>query len=167
VALTAMHVARGPGSFVIPSLRDDPMGQPLGRFLDGRMVRVDAAKISVDPPAVAESFLPGIGRIRGWRPVTLPGDRGTEVRMFGAESGRQRGFIAEPAMELPGEQLEQVILVDIETREGDSGCAIVDEENLVLGLLVGEMDFDGVTLRVFSPISLVLEELRCEIPTRR
>jgi hypothetical protein len=165
VALTAMHVAKGPGRFVIPSLRDDPMGLPLGRFLAGTMVDVDAAMISVDPPAQAEPFLPGIGRIRGWRPVTLPGDRGTEVRMFGAESGRQRGFIAEPAIELPGEGLAQVILVDIETREGDSGCAIVDSENLVLGLLVGEMDFDGLTLRVFSPISLVLDALQCEIPS--
>ena len=165
VALTAMHVAEGNARFVVPSPRDDPMGQPLGRFLDGTLQRVDAAKISVDPPAVAEAFLPGIGQVRGWRPVSLPGDRGTEVRMFGATSGRQRGFIAEPAMALPRFDLERAILVDIQTADGDSGCAIVDSENLVLGLLVGEIDIEGVTLRVFSPMSLVLQILDCDIPT--
>ena len=165
VALTAMHVAKGHDTFVVPSPRDDPFGERLGKFLNGTMTGVDAAKLSVDPPAVAESFLPGIGPIRGWRPVAMPGDRGREVRMCGATSGRQRGFIAEPAMALPGLKLDKAILVDIQSAEGDSGCALVDSENLVLGLLVGEMELNGMTLRVFSPMSLVLQALGCDIPT--
>ena len=68
-------------------------------------------------------------------------------------------------MALPSENLEHAILVDIQTADGDSGSAIVDSENFVLGLLVGEIDIEGIVLRVFSPISLVLDILRCNILT--
>ncbi len=162
VALTAMHV-RGPGGvFTAPSLRDDAHAADVGRFLDGTMHGVDAAKVSVEPPATVDPRFPEIGLIRGWRPLTFPGDRGTRVHMFGAASGRQTGFIIEATVSIPSENLDAAILVDIESAEGDSGGAIVDDENLVLGLLAGQMNWDGFPVRVFSPMSSVLRALGCD-----
>jgi hypothetical protein len=50
----------------------------------------------------------------------------------------------------------------MQTRSGDSGAALVDNNNLVLGLLAGR--FDGPRgLAVFSPIIGVLKALECDI----
>jgi hypothetical protein len=162
VALTAMHVRGSGGVFTAPSLRDDVEAADIGHFLDGTMQGIDAAKVSVESPATAERSFPEIGPIRGWRPLTFPGDRGTRVHMFGAASGQQTGFIIEAAVSIPSEDLDMAILVDIESAEGDSGGAIVDDDNLVLGLLAGQMNWDGFPVRVFSPISSVLRTLGCD-----
>ena len=164
-ALTAMHVAKGHSRFVVPSPRDASFGEPLGEFLRGTLERVDAALIGVEPPATAEPFMQVIGPIRGWRPVAVPADRSAEVRMFGAASGFRRGFIIEPAMTFPNFGLDHAIVVDIQTADGDSGAAIVDSENLVLGLLVGETELGGFPVRLFSPISLILGILGCDLAT--
>ena len=87
------------------------------------------------------------------------------VRLFGAVSGLQTGILMNPAVSIPAESLEAAILVDIETQGGDSGCALVDPENLVLGFLVGRGSSALNRLAVFTPASLVLSRLGCDIPS--
>jgi len=170
VALTAMHVSNlsqfppgGAVAFSAPS----PLGpgsQPLGLLRRGTVHGVDAMKVSVANPGAAEPSIKGIGPVRGWRPVSIEGDRGTAVRMYGALSQLQAGRIEEPFHSLPEFGLDAAILVRIESQAGDSGAAIVDSQNLVLGLLAGELTaFPGV--RAFSPIGAVLAVLQCDIPS--
>jgi hypothetical protein len=83
--------------------------------------------------------------------------------MVGATSGRQTGFVIEPAVSLTIRDLDPAILVDIQSARGDSGAAIVDDQNQIIGLLVGQMPMAGMDVRVFSPISAVLDVLGCDI----
>ena len=83
--------------------------------------------------------------------------------MYGSTSGRQVGYIIEPSVSLPAFNLEAAIIVDIVSADGDSGSAIVDSENLVLGFLVGRMIWNGFPARVFSAAGLVLHTLGCDI----
>lgn len=169
VALTAMHVTLlqqfPAGATPAPRfLSPVPGGGPFATLRQGTMTNIDAAKLALDDQQPAVSDLPSIGRIRGWRPITFPGDQGTTVRMVGAVSGFQAGFIVNPIASLPGESLEAAILVNISTQGGDSGSALVDQQGLLLGFLVGEGGPDLNSLRVFTPASLVLATLRCDIP---
>jgi len=170
VALTAMHVA-GLQSFpsqgtVATEFQSPCPGTRFGRLLAGTMTGIDAAKLELlNPPADAATLLPGIGRVRGWRPTTFPGDQGTTVRLFGASSGFQTGTLVNPGTALPGANLDAAILVEINTQGGDSGCALVDPENLLLGFLVGRGSSALNNLAVFTPASLVLSQLGCDIPT--
>jgi len=168
VALTAMHVT-GLRSFDASSGSDDLFffledETPLGRLLLGTKTGIDAAKIAVHDPASALDRTPKIGPIQGWRPLSLSGDRGSLVRMYGAISGLVYGRIEEPLASLDETQLGSVILVDIPSADGDSGAALVDNQGFVLGLLVGETT-GGPRWRVFSPIGPVLNRLGCDIPS--
>jgi hypothetical protein len=127
---------------------------------------VDAAKISVLDAANALFAFPRIGPIRGWRPVVYPGDEGTFVRMYGATSKYQTGHIVTTSTDMPGDDLAEAIVVSIHSEEGDSGAAIVDRENLVLGFLVGRNTSTADHLRIFCPASPVLDRLSCDIPTQ-
>jgi hypothetical protein len=170
VALTAMHVCDMP-QFPVPGSAAPrfaspiPGGTPFGTLRQGTMTGIDAAKLALDAPQPAISELPRIGRITGWRPITYPGDQGTTVRMFGAVSGFQSGYIVNPLLSLPGESLDAAVLVNIFTQAGDSGSAIVDHEALLLGFLVGQGSASLGNLRVFTPASLVFSVLRCDLPT--
>jgi hypothetical protein len=172
VALTAMHVTglrqfpdpiSSAPSFCSPSLPTG--GATFGKLRQGTMTGIDAAKLELAAPRNAVSILPTIGQVRGWRPTTFPGDQGVEVRLFGAVSRFQSGFIVSPAVSLPSESLDSAILANINTAAGDSGCALVDADNLLLGFLVGQGTSELSNLRVFTPASLVLSRLRCDIPT--
>lgn len=165
VALTAMHVTGlskdfPPGAGV--KLEAPLPGPILGRLLRGTRRGVDAAKISIDPPHDSSGMIKGIGKIAGWRPVSLSGDKGATVRMFGAKSRLVSGRIVNPSLDLPKFNLVDAIMVEIPSVDGDSGAAIVDNQNLVLGLLVGKLK--GENRRVFSPIGPVLKALGCDIP---
>jgi hypothetical protein len=84
--------------------------------------------------------------------------------MFGAQSRLVAGQIRNPSVDLPSENLADAILVNIPSVKGDSGAALVDSDNLVLGILVGR--FNGPEGgAVFSPIGPVLDALGCDIPT--
>jgi hypothetical protein len=171
VALTAMHVTGvdecppGPQIGIVCPSRIEGNAHPFGVLLAGTMTGVDAAKLGLLSPSSASMAIRQIGVIRGWRPLSEPGDRGTAVRMFGARTGHEVvGQIVEPSVSLPKFGLDAAILVDIESTNGDSGAAIVDNQHLVLGLLVGaSSQLNG--LRVFTPISRVLARLGCNIPT--
>jgi len=167
VALTAMHVTGleadyPPGAdmdFTAP-----PPSTHMGSLLRGTLRGVDAAKISVEPPAEGSFFIKGIGNIRGWRPVSDKGDVGTAVRMFGKESGLVAGRIRQASADLKQFDLDEAIMVDIQSQRGDSGAALVDNRRLVLGLLVGETT-GSTKVRLFSPIGQVLNRMECNIPT--
>lgn len=170
VALTAMHVTplqqfptgdTAAPRFVSPM----PGGGELGSLRAGTMSGIDAAKLALNTQQPALTVLPRIGRIHGWRPITFPGDQGTPVRMFGAVSQFQSGYIVNPIASIPAESLDAAILVNIPSQGGDSGSALIDPEGLLLGFLVGEAGTALNNLRVFTPASLVLSRLRCDVPT--
>jgi hypothetical protein len=170
VALTAMHVTplqqfpsgdTAAPRFVSPM----PGGAGFGSLRAGTMTEIDAAKLALNAQQPAITVLPRIGRINGWRPITFPGDQGTTVRMFGAVSQFQSGYIVNPIASIPSESLDAAILVNIPSQGGDSGAALVDPEGLLLGFLVGQGGTALNNLRVFTPASLVMARLRCDIPT--
>lgn len=170
VALTAMHVTTlqqfPVGNTAAPRfLTPMPDGSPFATLRQGTMSGIDAAKLALDVQQPADSVLPTIGTITGWRPIAYPGDQGTMVRMFGAVSGLQSGYIVNPIASIPSESLDAAILVNIFTQGGDSGAALVDPQGFLLGFLVGEGGTSLNNLRVFTPASLVLSTLRCDIPT--
>lgn len=171
--ITAMHVtgrlrfptAGGdPVGIVSPSLLDAPTPPVVGLLARGTRKGIDAAKVNfpgIDDPSMA---IPGIGQVMGWRPTSFPGDNDAPVRMFGAVSGLRSGLIVHPSVELPEFNLDFAILADIKSEDGDSGAALLDNNRLVLGFLVGVARASG--LRVFTPASLVLNRLRCNIPSK-
>jgi len=172
VALTAMHVIGGPDTTTPDPARvinspsmPAPSSRRLGSLLRGSVNGVDAAAVSIDPPQSGSMNANGIGSVAGWRPLTNPGDVGTAVMMYGAETANLvYGRVVEPSISLPDYGLDDAILVDIPSINGDSGAAILDNDRLVLGLLVGESSTLGH--RVFTPIASVLARLRCDIPSR-
>lgn len=168
VALTAMHVLQGGGEEVSDCVSPGhglAGSGPLGRFRRGTLNRVDAAVVGAEQAASADNTLPHLGRIRGWRPMSLPGDYNRTVQMFGAQTQSVvSGTIVEPIAHLPGENLESAILVRIATRDGDSGAALLDSNNLVVGFLVGEAGPSSSPLRIFTPAGLVLQLLACDLP---
>lgn len=168
VAITAMHVTgrvdfdgAGPKpGMCAPSRRDDPTSARVGVLALGTQRGVDAARIDLLADVRPDNALPQIGSLNGWRPVLVPGDHGTMVRMYGAESGFQPGHIVDPCAQLP--DLQDAILAAIYSEEGDSGAALVDENNIVLGFLVGRYTAGQGLLRVFSPAGHVLSRLNCQ-----
>lgn len=172
VFITAMHVtghseiSGGTPTVPVnaPSVRDVAGAPVIGRVLQGSRTGIDAAKVSIQTPHSVLREVPAFGTIRGWRPLTFPGDKGTSVSLFGATSGRLlRGVIVNPGAFMGGFGLETAITVSgLQTAAGDSGAALVDAQGFVLGFLVGAAA-DG--LRVFCSASLVLERLGCDIPT--
>lgn len=170
VALTAMHVSPlqqfPAGSTPAPRfITPVPGGGQFATLRQGTMSGTDAAKLALDVQQAPVSVFPTIGQVKGWRPITYPGDQGTTVKMFGAVSGFQSGYIVNPIASIPSESLDAAILVNISTQGGDSGAALVDHEGLLLGFLVGECGEALNNLRVFTPASLVFATLRCDIPT--
>lgn len=162
VVLTAMHLTGRkefpPGS-PIPFCVG-PSGHLLGHVSRGTQLGVDAAVITLAKPGSVSPEIPGIGRIRGWRPMALPADIGAPIRMFGAASGFSAGIITDPVVSLPQYGLDSAILGRLPCAPGDSGAAILDGGNHIVGLLVG-MDRMGTT--VMCAIGSVLYLLGCDI----
>lgn len=174
VAIASMHVF-GPGDFTangipaipatVPSKLDNPNAPVFAAVVLGKRTVVDAAKLVLAPGNTVQPFIPQIGAIRGWRPIHDPGDKNTSVRLFGASTGFHRGVIVAPRVNLSQSRYRDVILVGgMETQDGDSGAAMVDSQNHILGFLIGRArgKFEG--LRVFCPVGLVLSLLSCDIP---
>lgn len=95
--------------------------------------------------------VPGLGVLRGWRPVIFPSDVGVAVRLAGLVSGLQHGVLAHPHACLPGWGFDGALLAHVHSVPGDSGSVLVDPENLVLGFLVGRATSPHVALRVARP----------------
>jgi hypothetical protein len=173
VAITAMHVVGSgslgagdhPVAMATPSRREHPGAPIFGRAVFGTMVDVDAARVDIDSGHTIDWDTPAF-QIRGWRKIRWPDDHLTRVRMFGARSGFRVGRIRNAHVALPQYDLADTIIASIDSRPGDSGAAIVDDDGLVLGFLVGHGDSMPDDLRIFSPASLVLRTLRCVIPPR-
>lgn len=187
VALTAMHVVVGAQSRPVdfPPRPNDPLiahtafrapagpggnGGRLGELVRGSYRRgIDAASISVSAQREPVPEIDDFGEIRGWRPLSLPGDIGIAVNMRGARTGRLvSGQLLDPKVDLDEALsdygLTSAFLARIESRSGDSGAALLDNAGLVLGLLVGRSKTLG-DLAVFTPIAPVLARLRCDIPS--
>ena len=88
------------------------MGAPvIGTVIAGTRRGIDAAKVLLASPHRVVREIPGIGFIRGWRPLTFPGDKDIPVRMFGAASqAALGGFIVNPAAFVPGFGLDSAIV---------------------------------------------------------
>jgi hypothetical protein len=173
VFITAMHVtgrqeldpAGGVALAVnAPSVFDAAGAPVVGRLTEGSRKGIDAAKVVLSAGQTVLRDVPTIGPIRGWRPLTFPGDQGAPVRMFGAATRvAQHGIIVHPTVFMPGIGLDSAIVVGgFQANAGDSGAALLDAECLVLGFLVGSAG-DGQC--IFCPASLVLSRLHCDIPT--
>ena len=171
--LTAMHVsglshltAGGVTLPVrVPSVQVSSGAAVIGELTEGSRIGIDAAKVVLSAPSAVLPEIPGIGRIRGWRPVTFPGDQGTAVMMFGATTqARQDGIIVHPSAVMDGFGLDSAIVVrGLTVAAGDSGAALLDTQHLVLGFLVGATSGG---LQIFCPAGLVLQRLGCDIPTK-
>lgn len=170
VALTAMHVTgyrEYPAPGVAPlSLRVGSPSEPLGVLLEGTMTEVDAAKVEVADVGQVVPYIPGIGPIAGWREVVAE-DENTYVRMSGAVTPFAHGKILYPRVSLPVLKLKDAILAEIPCAKGDSGAAILDLGQFVLGFLVGDAIFSAGgqsrLLAIFSPARLVQARLGCTI----
>jgi len=172
VAITAMHVSglklfpdgQQPPEFSIPSPRQqDPNMTRLGVLTFGTMVGVDAAKIALDDPDAASPEIPELGAVQGWRPVAIPGDEGLAVAMFGAVSELRRGRVIHPDVALPQDDLDAVLVVDIATQPGDSGAALLDPNNHVLGFLVGRATSGPYAGKcIFTSAAAVVDALNCD-----
>lgn len=173
VALTAMHVTGRrefprtgvtPPVFSVPSPRQsNPNATILGTLIRGTRTGVDAAMIALDDPDEADNSIPDIGEIGGWRPPALEGDEGIAARMYGATSDLVRGTIIHPLVHMPGAGLDDAIVVDIATADGDSGAALIDEDNLVLGFLVGVATKGPHKGRaIFCTAAAVVDILNCD-----
>lgn len=171
VALSAMHVmeddALDPGDPPVvvssPSRKDSTTMRVIGQAIHGTQHGIDAVRIDLAANVVPDYSLPGIGPIAGWRPTVYPADVGAVVRTFGATSGALVGRITNPGITLPSYELEDAIVVSMPTAPGDSGAAIVDNQNLVLGFLVGRGVDMPADLRLFCPAGLVLRRLGCTL----
>jgi hypothetical protein len=173
VAITAMHVSglklfpdgqQPPEEFSIPSpLQQDPNMTRLGVLTFGTMVGVDAAKIELDDPDTASQEVPELGAVQGWRPVAIPGDEGLAVAMFGAVSELRRGRVIHPDVALPQDDLDAALVVDIATQPGDSGAALLDPNNHVIGFLVGEATSGPYAGKcIFTSAAAVVDALNCD-----
>lgn len=173
VAITAMHVSgmqEVPSPpvpafvFCQPSRQDAPGSAVFATLMQGSMLGIDAAKLDVmaQPPPV--TTFPDGRVILGWRPTSFPGDRGAVVHMCGARSGLVSGFIVNPFLSIPSWDLDAAMLVNIDSTHGDSGAALIDSSNLLLGFLVGMAEELG-NLRIFVPAGLVFGRLGCDMRT--
>lgn len=185
VAITAMHVTGLTGrypeayapshsfTFTAPS-RHYPYHKYLGKLIKGRSRQagtgVDSASIAVENRRVFELAHPRLGYIKNWRPVN-DGDKDTPVRMYGNTSRYREGTIVVPYVRLERFGLFSAILVDIETREGDSGAGLVDGDGYLLGILSGRVNAGDsyfknrniTDLAVFCTMGSVLTSLECEM----
>jgi hypothetical protein len=165
VALTAQHVVGAnahPGMKLYAPWPQTSNSLLVGQFLRGTMHDTDAAAISIADPDMMIDYIPEIGRVNGWRPI-VSSDVRQPVWMYGATSGFQMGQIHAIQAQFPRLDLADALVVRIRARGGDSGAAILDRNNLVLGLLVGgDPESD---LRIFTPIGLVLGRLHCQLTT--
>lgn len=177
VALTALHVVPGideyPPSngegpdvhFASPCTPDDDSSDEkyfLGRLTRGTRSGIDAARIDIAEGRSVSTGVPGIGPVRGWRPLDREGDVGASVRIYGAKSKRvEHGQILLTSASLPNHNIHRAIVADIPSEPGDSGAALIDQHRFVLGLLIGGDIYSR--RRWFSPISSVLDTLKCYI----
>lgn len=168
VAITAMHVtglasyqssASSPGiEFSVPGRCFDPAAPAIGTLVAGTTTGVDAAKIVVTDFDQVSAQVPPL-TITGCRPVS--NDIGTAVKMFGTVSGLQCGVIN--YLNANVWRLTNAILATIQSDNGDSGAALVDDSHLLLGFLFGLVPTGAGDLRAFSPASVVLRQFNCTV----
>jgi hypothetical protein len=125
--------------------------------------RVDAALARPDDPAMLTPEIVGIGRPRGVRRATL----GTPVKKSGRTTGCTEGRIIQidvtstvaygPAQARFYGQLMATGM----SQPGDSGAAVLDAENFVVGLLFAGSENSTLV----TPIHAVLEALRVDVVT--
>lgn len=171
LALTALHAAGedlqvyppdGGGGQPIAFVTEDGDAQTLlGELLRGtRRNGIDAAAIKLADGQQPSRFLPGVGEVKNWRVLSKDVDAGIPVTLCGAESGEPvHGVIDNPCVYVPEHNLGPAIQVSIAAQAGDSGGALVDRDNFLLGLLVG----GGTKTQYFSPMANIFNELSCDL----
>lgn len=168
VALTAMHIVPGLAAYPTPAFSgvievESPCvngtGPIVGRLLRGTMAGIDAAVIDIEGQVVS-NFLSGVGIVKFWRSVSPVMDRNRPVRMVGAASGKvQHGRILSASEPVPSMNLTSAIVVEMTAFHGDSGAPLVDENNRLIGMLVG----GNPTRQLFCPIEMVFDRLSCKL----
>jgi hypothetical protein len=162
VAITAMHVTgqtsfTGAVEFRIPSLRHHAATTRLGDVTFGTTDGIDAAKIDLDDQSSGDN-----GSVQGWRP-TSSSDNGQSASMVGARSGLVSGTIVQAGVNLSGIGIDSALIVNIESAGGDSGAALLDSGQHVIGFLAGEAEggpFNG--LKIFCSAASVVHQLNVD-----
>jgi hypothetical protein len=125
--------------------------------------RVDAALAQPDDPAALTPEILGIGRPRGTRPATL----GTGVKKSGRTTGYTEGRIVQIDVTSqvaygPGQAtFHGQLMAGGMSAPGDSGSAVLDMENYVVGLLFAGTD----VATLINPIQPVLQALNVTVVT--
>lgn len=188
VALTAWHV-------LLPkySLQPDAVGQPtastgwcgccsdvIGQRVSAQTWQpdMDAAYIVLDSDVEWMATIAGVGSVRGVRDVTpTEAAAGVSVRQRGMKSGPRDGVVRSVAApfesaEAPGPmtglvQVRRPAGSGPVARKGDSGSAVVDDRNMVVGILFGTGE-DPTTHEpwaVATPIARVQSRLKVVVAT--
>jgi hypothetical protein len=125
--------------------------------------RMDAALARPADPAAVKPDILGIGRPVGVRQASL----GTAVKKSGRTTGYTEGLItqidvtSQVAYGAALATFQGQLMADAMSGGGDSGSAVLDKENYVVGLLFAGSD--GATL--INPIQPILQTLNVEIVT--
>lgn len=169
VALTAMHLVVDAGLTPSASLRfvspSPHFGKPefLGTLYRGTMEGTDAAAILLATGILPTSYIPGIGEIKGCRAPTLK-DKNRPIRMYGAASqGLVFGEVESDPISFPELGVDEGFLASLDSAGGDSGAAVVAEDDHVIGLLVGRYP-GSQGLAVVTSITSALAGVKCHFP---
>jgi hypothetical protein len=125
--------------------------------------QVDAALAQPSQPNTVTSEILGIGRPRGTRPTTL----GTAVKKSGRTTGYTEGRIVQIDVTSqvaygPGRAtFHGQLMASGMSAPGDSGSAVLDLENYVVGLLFAGTD----VATLINPIQPVLQALNVQVVT--
>jgi hypothetical protein len=125
--------------------------------------QVDAALAQPSQPTIVTSEILGIGRPRGARPATL----GTAVKKCGRTTGYTEGRIVQIDVTSqvaygPGRAtFHGQLMASGMSAPGDSGSAVLDMENYVVGLLFAGTD----VATLINPIQPVLQALNVTVVT--
>jgi len=178
--LTCYHNVTKPGSKFDFSA-DKPLTAYIGKpderisaeVISGiRNYEIDAALIkitSADKQKIVNQ-LPGLGSLTGVRDLLdLPADRPVAIRMYGATSAQQTGFITGlhglVKIDYPDGEHALYNLMSVQkdgaaiSTRGDSGALIIDADNKLLGILVAgkaSCSFAMPVATLFSALSLDL-----------
>jgi len=176
--LTCAHNVVHPvtnAKFVKPGTRNvgssDASLNPIGKiFLAERDHEMDVALIEIDPTKADGIFnsIPELSEPAGIRTLTDQ-DKNVKAFLYGAESNYQEGTVTsltgDAKIEYSTDVFQMINLLTIEgkagamSKLGDSGCVVVDEKNMILGIVVAG---DSKVTYVI-PIEKVLKKLKMQL----
>lgn len=176
--LTCCHNVVHPASnaeFVQPGQlkvgTSDLESNPIGTIYKAvRNHEIDAALIEIDPLKfnTIMNSIPEIDEPKNVRPLT-DSDIGLAVNLYGANTGYHEGKVtsitANAKIKYSTDSFEILNMIAVENNgvsvsdKGDSGCAVVDSNNAVVGLIVGGDSYTSYII----PIEKMLTKFKVQL----